>query len=96
MSHVEAVETVVVALRGLGRLEDVDEALVTAWRHLAAELDDPSTKDRAGLYREFRAYDAAVRQLTTGGDDGDDLAGLLDALAAEVGHQSPPRPSDEG
>lgn len=79
-THVEAVRTVVEALRDLGRLENVDEALVTAWGRLAGELDDPETKDRAGLYREFRAYDAAVRGL--GGETTDDsLANLLQSIS---------------
>jgi hypothetical protein len=92
MSAAEAARGVVEALRNLGRVEPVDEALLTAYVALGTELDDAETKDRAGLFREFRAYDAAVRALG-GSDDGDGLDDLLASLSTPVGNTSPPRPS---
>ena len=94
-SQRQAAEGVVKALRDLGRVEDTDGALLAAYVRLAAEIDDPETRDRAGLYREFRAYDAAVRSLG-GSTDGDSLDDLLASLSAEVGHHPAPRPANEG
>lgn len=88
----DAAGKVVESLRDLGRVEPVDEALLSAYLQLAAEVDDSDTKDRAGLYREFRAYDAAVRALG-GDDDGDGIADIIASLSAEVGHTAPPRPT---
>lgn len=82
------------ALRELGRTEDVDAALLVAYVRLAEELDDTETKDRAGLYREFRSYDAAVRALG-GATDGDSIDDLLASLSTEVGHTAAPRPANE-
>lgn len=93
-SAAEAARGVVEALRELGRVEGVDGALVVAYVRLAEELDDTETKDRAGLYREFRAYDAAVRSLG-GATDGDSIDDLLASLSAEVGHTPAPRPANE-
>lgn len=94
-SIAEAASAVVEALRDLGRVEDVDTALLAAYLKLASEVDDAETKDRAGLFREFRAYDAAVRALG-GDDDGDGIAELLAQLSAPVEHAPAPRPSYEG
>lgn len=95
MTQSGAAEAVVQALRDLGRVEEVDTALLTAYVRLAGEIDDAETKDRAGLYREFRAYDAAVRTLG-GAADGDGLDSLLAHLSAEVGYTQAPRPANEG
>lgn len=94
-SVAEAAATVIEALRDLGRVEDVDTALLVAYEKLAAEVDDAETKDRAGLYREFRAYDAAVRALG-GDDDGDGIADLLAQLSAPVVNTPAPRPTHQG
>lgn len=91
----DAAARVVVALRDLGRVEDIDDALIVAYVKLAGEVDDADTKDRAGLFREFRAYDAAVRALG-GDDDGDGIDALLAQLSATVVHAPAPRPSDQG
>lgn len=93
MSTSDAATTVVQSLRDLGRVEDVDEALLTAYLALARELDNAETKDRAGLFREFRAYDAAVRSLG-GDDDGDGIGDLISRLSTEVGNHTPPRPAN--
>lgn len=95
MTQQEAARSVVQALRDLRRVEAVDEALLTAYVRLAREIDDADTKDRAGLYREFRAYDAAVRSLG-GTADGDSIDDLLASLSTEVGHTPAPRPANEG
>lgn len=93
-SAAEAARSVVAALEDLGRVEGVDAALLVAYVRLAEELDDTDTKDRAGLYREFRAYDATVRALG-GTSDGDSIDDLLASLSAEVGYQPAPRPANE-
>lgn len=95
MSQREAAQSVVAVLRGLGRVEGVDEALLCAYVCLAGEIDDADTKDRAGLYREFRAYDAVVRSLG-GTADGDSIDDLLASMSAQVGHSPAPRPANEG
>lgn len=97
MTQREAAEGVVQTLRDLGRVEATHEALLAAYVRLAAEIDDTETKDRAGLFREFRNYDSTVRALGGSDDDGSSLDELLESLAAaEVGHKPAPRPSDQG
>lgn len=78
--NVEAAMRTIAALQSLGRLENVDDALVTGFMSLAAALDEKPTD--AGLWREYRAYEQRLR--ATGGGD-DDLARLLADLQTPVG-----------
>lgn len=75
MTQFAAVERTIAALDGLGRLEEVDAALVEVCRGLAAAVDDKP--DSPGLWREYRE---AVKELA-GGDDG---GGGVDELLAEL------------
>lgn len=89
----DAASKVVASLRSLGRVEDIDEALLDAYLKLAGEIDTADTKDRAGLFREFRAYDLAVRSLG-GDDDGDGIAELIAQLSTSVVDAPTPRSAD--
>lgn len=80
----EAVATVVASLERLGRLEDVDRALVVAAEQLAEQLDDPTQSSRASLWKEYGA--ALERLRSVGSSEPDGLADLLaDIGASEVG-----------
>lgn len=81
-----AAEMTVHALRELGRLDRVDEARVVTLVALADAVDaDPAN---ASLWREYRAAEGAVRELSA--EDSDEFAALLDSLSAEVGDSAPP------
>lgn len=80
-----AAEMTVHALRELGRLDTVDEARVVTLVALADAVDaDPAN---ASLWREYRAAESALRELSAG--DVDEFAALLDSLSAEVGDSAP-------
>ena len=66
--NANAIAKVIAALRSLGRLEDVDAAVVQAAQSLAEAVD--AQPDNASLWREYRAAEAALRSLGQGkGDD---------------------------
>ena len=80
----EAVATVVDSLEQLGRLEDIDRALVVAAEQLAEQLDDPAQSSRASLWKEYGA--ALERLRAVGSSEPDGLADLLaDLGATEMG-----------
>ena len=85
MHNREAVGGVVEALRSLGRLEPVDEALVAAAESLATQVDEHPTDP--ALWREYRAAESALRKA---GEvvAGDAFAELLAGLSAEMGDES--------
>lgn len=72
-----AAEAMVAAMRALGRLEDVDEPLVSAVLQLAGAVDEDPT--HASLWAQYRA---AVADLRAVGADGatDDFGQLLKRL----------------
>ncbi len=72
--QVTAARATVRVLRELGRLEPVDDALVTAFLGLAAAVD--SKPQDASLWREYRAAEAALRGVGTG-DDPDAVQAFL-------------------
>ncbi len=81
--NAEAMRQMIAAMRVLGRLEDIDEALVTAAESLAEAVDaDPGN---ASLWREWRAVEESLRGLGTDGAD-DEFTQLLAALRAPVVH----------
>jgi len=61
-----AAAVTVEALRDLGRLEVVDSAQVTAFLELASAVDVKPTD--AGLWREYRAAEGALRGVGAGAD----------------------------
>lgn len=70
-----AMQATIRALRELGRLESVDEAMVAAARTLARAVDrDPGN---AALWREYRAVEDRLRSAEHGNDE-------LNALGAEM------------
>ena len=76
-----AVELMLEALRGSGKLENVDAARATAAQALADAVDsDPSN---ASLWREYRASLEMLRLLSDGSVD--EFANLLESLSSEMG-----------
>ncbi len=71
-------------LRGMGRIEEVDAALVQALRSMARALD--AEPQNAALWRQYRE---ALRELTAD-DDGGSVGDALDALFTEVRDEAPP------
>jgi hypothetical protein len=77
-----AMAATVAALRGAGRVEDVDAAVVQMALGLAESVDaDPGN---AALWREYRAVEERLRGLGDGGSD-DEFVRLLAELHAPVG-----------
>lgn len=74
-----AIAKVIAALTELGRLEDVDAALVQSAQSLAEAVD--AQPDNASLWREYRAAEAALRACGQGKGD-DALARALAELSA--------------
>lgn len=70
-----AAEKTVEALRESGALEAVDEATVAAFLSLADAVDGPDAK--ADLWREYRAFSAALREAAAGGSDDDTQAFII-------------------
>jgi hypothetical protein len=64
----EAAELAVEALRASGRLEDLDEPLATAVLALASAVDEGGDDK---LWREYRAFVQALREVALGGSDDD-------------------------
>jgi hypothetical protein len=83
--HHAALERTIKALRGAGRLEEVDANLIGCARTLAEQLDverakpDPSLFSIARGVAELRAVDAQLRGEGAGGDDLDALVAALSA-----------------
>lgn len=62
----KAADATVRTLKSLGRLEDVDAALVTAFRMLAEGVDcDPTN---SGLWNQYRAAEVALRAVGSSSD----------------------------
>lgn len=70
-----AAERTVAALRAAGSLELVDAATVAAFLSLATAVDAPDA--RADLWREYRAFSAALKEAAGGGSDDDTTAFLI-------------------
>lgn len=83
-TNVQAIEVVIKAMRATGRLEDVDEAVVTAARTLARAVDDDP--GNASLWREYRAIEHRLR--SSGEGMGSALDDVIRAMQAPVGDTS--------
>lgn len=70
-----AAERTIAALRQAGSLELVDAATVAAFLSLATAVDEPGA--RADLWREYRAFSAALKEAAAGGSDDDTTAFLI-------------------
>ena len=86
----QAAEATVATRTTLGHIDDVDEAIVTAFLMLAEAVDSDPTN--AGLWAQYRAADAAVRSL--GANDDDALANLLADLSTPVRDATVPESGD--
>jgi hypothetical protein len=85
-----AAEITIFALRQSGRIETVDSARIAALQSLADAID--ADGDNASLWREYRAAEAALREVH---DDGtDELATLLTGLSAKVGDTKNTKPTN--
>ena len=84
-----AIDKVIAALDDLGRLDDVDAALVATAQSLADAVD--GQPDNASLWREYRACLADLRGV--GGEVDDEFFSTLASLRTEVRHPENPEPS---
>jgi hypothetical protein len=84
----KAVDATIATLRSLGRLEAVDEALVTAAQTLADAVD--AEPGHASLWREYRSALNDLRGVG-GSDDDDEFSKVLAALRPEVGDVEEPK-----
>lgn len=80
MSNLKAMRKTLSTLRRLGRLEAVDEALVTMALGLAEAVD--GAPDNAALWREYRAVEQRLRSV--GLADGQPGEDILASLYSEV------------
>ena len=81
-ANLAAIEATIATLTLAGKLGQVDEARVSAARGLAAAVDnDPGN---VSLWREYRAAEAALREVTNDSTQ-DELAALIKALSPAVG-----------
>jgi len=76
-TQLTAARATVRELRRLGRLEPVDDAVVTVVLGLAAAVD--ASPDNAALWRQYREAVADLRGVGSDGDP-DAVQALLDAL----------------
>lgn len=66
-TNLQAAESTIAALGSAGRLEQIDDARITAFLNLARAVDaDPGN---ASLWREYRQAEAALREDHDGGAD---------------------------
>lgn len=72
------------ALKAAGRLERVDAAKIRIALHLAQMVDD--NPENVGLWQQYRAAEAALREVTDDSSDG--IAELFAALDSEVRNAS--------
>jgi hypothetical protein len=86
----QAAEETIAALRDAGRIETVDSARIAALQSLADAID--ADGNNASLWREYRAAEAALREVTEDGTD--ELATLLTGLSATVGDTKNAKPAN--
>ncbi len=70
-----AAERTIAAMREAGTLDQVDAATVAAFLSLASAVDAPDA--RADIWREYRAFSAALREAAAGASDDDTTAFLI-------------------
>lgn len=70
-----AAERTITAMHDSGVLEAVDDATVAAFLSLASAVDGPDAK--ADIWREYRAFSAALKEAAAGGTDEDSQAFLI-------------------
>ena len=92
MRNSKAAATMITALRGLGRIEPVDEALVESVVTLAESVD--SAPDNASLWREYRSALADLRSVGGTNENGNEIEKLIEALRGvpEVRDAATPKP----
>ena len=79
-TNFEAMSKMVEALRDAGRIENVDSARAKIALHLAQMVDE--YPENVGLWQQYRAAEAALREVGDNGSDG--IADLFAALDSEV------------
>ncbi len=82
-----AAELTIAALRESGLLEADSEAVAAAFLALASAVDMPEAK--ADLWREYRAFGNALREVAAGGSD-DDTQDFLISVRTPVRHSTEP------
>lgn len=78
----KAADKTVTTIRGMQRLEAIDDALVMAFRMLAEAVDHDPTN--AALWREYRSAEVALRMVGSDGG-GDELSRILAEMSTAVG-----------
>lgn len=90
LANRSAAEETIDALNEAGRLDTVDSARIATLRALADAVDADGAN--ASLWREYRAAEAALREVH---DDGtDDFAALVGKLSASVVDPKNAKPKD--
>lgn len=92
MSNSSAAQVMIGALRALGRVEPVDEALVETVVALALAVD--MAPDNASLWREYRSSLVELRNVGGTNEQGNEIEKLIEALRGgpEVRDTAPPKP----
>jgi hypothetical protein len=92
MTNHQAAMLMVKALRALGRVEPVDEAMVMSVLSLAVSVD--GAPDNASLWREYRSAIADLRNIGGSNEQGNEIEKLIEALRGgpEVRDAPPPKP----
>ena len=84
----KAVDATIAALRSLGRLEPVDDALIVAARSLADAVD--AEPGHASLWREYRSALSDLRGAGGSDETDDEFESVLAALRPQVGDGAEP------
>ena len=92
MNNTGAAATMIAALRALGRIEPIDEALVETVVTLAAAID--GAPENASLWREYRSAITDLRNVGGTNEQGNEIEKLIEAIrgGAEVRDATPARP----
>ena len=94
MNNTGAAATMIAALRALGRIEPIDEALVETVVTLAAAID--GAPENASLWREYRSAVADLRNVGGNNEQGNEIEKLIEALrrGPQVRDATPAKPSN--
>lgn len=78
-----AAERTIAAMSESGVLDAVDDATVAAFLSLASAVDGPDAK--ADIWREYRAFSAALKEAAAGGSDDDTQAFIVTVQTPGIG-----------
>jgi hypothetical protein len=92
LNNTKAAAAMIAALRSLGRVEPVDEALVETVVGLAAAVDN--APDNASLWQQYRSAVGDLRNVGGTNEQGNEIENLIAALRGgpTVRDAAPPKP----